>query len=782
MISVITSTWSNEESFPIQDTTLYKSFKFFNPEKNFHHIHFNRGHFHQEESEFNAKYGSESDYLLYKITLLKQRVSEIDSKYIIFCDANDVFCLGNVDYLLDHFDLDNEIIIGHEKNRWPPPETSCEWPSFRNYSAYNIDNNIYLNSGMVLSSLDNYIKLLDSLEKNILNQNVNFRNDQGVFAWHYTSESDPKITLDEENIFTLNTFSRSPEEYSLDGNKLINKVDSSYSCFIHDNGWNHGSPKFSEHFNLSSLLTNHSPPSPTIQALPNISLHSHHNASVAVELNGDIITVIELERFVNLKNASHAFFSPIRVQDVVLGEIYEYLKFKYGFAKYDNFIISEGYKEVPEDWKKQIPANNYIVDERHHAAHAASSFYQSPFEEALIISFDGGSNDGWFNIFHGKKGEDLIPVANHSFDLGSHYHVIGGCCEDIKNYDHLTAAGKVLGLQSYGKIIENWIAPLTEFFKFVPFYHELDERIEKLSNSIGIEFSKIKKLSGDNQYNLARTAQHVFESIFFECTDDLINQFNLPIIITGGCALNIVLNTKVKKSYPHLDVFVAPNSSDCGLTVGSLCNLKKPKKIIDVTYKGVGILDRHLLMEYVNRYMAPEANIESIASDLFNKNILGLVQGDSEHGPRSLGNRSILCSPISPDMKDILNEKVKRREWFRPFAPIVRLEDVSDYFEWEGESRWMNFCPKVKEEWKERLPAITHVDGTARVQTITKEQNPLVYDIITKFKDVSGVGVLVNTSFNVDGKPILSSIKDAFDVFDNTLLDRLYIEGYYFTK
>jgi carbamoyltransferase len=133
-------------------------------------------------------------------------------------------------------------------------------------------------------------------------------------------------------------------------------------------------------------------------------------------------------------------------------------------------------------------------------------------------------------------------------------------------------------------------------------------------------------------------------------------------------------------------------------------------------------------------------------------------------------------------MKDTLNLKVKHREWYRPFAPIVRLEDVSEYFEWEGESRWMNFCPKVKEEYKDKLPSITHIDGTARVQTVTREQNELMYDLLTKFKEKTGVGVLVNTSFNVDGKPILSTYRDAFKIFDETQLDRLYLDGYYFVK
>lgn len=133
-------------------------------------------------------------------------------------------------------------------------------------------------------------------------------------------------------------------------------------------------------------------------------------------------------------------------------------------------------------------------------------------------------------------------------------------------------------------------------------------------------------------------------------------------------------------------------------------------------------------------------------------------------------------------MKDILNAKVKHREWYRPFAPVVRLEDVNKYFQWDKESRWMSFCPQVKEEWKEKLSAITHVDGTARVQTVTKEQNPWLYDLLTEFEKETGVGVLLNTSFNVDGKPILSTVQDAFTILEKTQLDSLIIEQYYFRK
>ena len=162
--------------------------------------------------------------------------------------------------------------------------------------------------------------------------------------------------------------------------------------------------------------------------------------------------------------------------------------------------------------------------------------------------------------------------------------------------------------------------------------------------------------------------------------------------------------------------------------------------------------------------------------------IIGVVRGNSEHGPRALGNRSILCYPIYSEMKDILNKKVKNREWYRPFAPVVRLEDVDKYFDFSGESRWMSFCPTVKKEYSELLTSITHVDGTARIQTVTREQNEWLYNLLTKLSEKTGIGVLLNTSFNVDGKPILSKYSDAIHVFETTQMDGLILNNFYRKK
>ena len=216
-----------------------------------------------------------------------------------------------------------------------------------------------------------------------------------------------------------------------------------------------------------------------------------------------------------------------------------------------------------------------------------------------------------------------------------------------------------------------------------------------------------------------------------------------------------------------------------------LLNQIKPEKPSILTYTGPYLKDRESLGEYIqycSSSISSEVDLEKVADNLIKGKILGLARGRSEHGPRALGNRSILCNPAVKDMKDILNAKVKNREPYRPFAPVVRLEDLNKFFEWELPSEHMNFSPLVKEEWREKLASITHVDNTARVQTVTKDQNIFLYELLSLINEKNGVGVLLNTSFNVAGKPILNSIKDAFELFESTEMDNLLIENTYLEK
>ena len=210
----------------------------------------------------------------------------------------------------------------------------------------------------------------------------------------------------------------------------------------------------------------------------------------------------------------------------------------------------------------------------------------------------------------------------------------------------------------------------------------------------------------------------------------------------------------------------------------------RPEEPIDITYAGLPIMDKYMFQYYFNQssWWKDELNMDEVIDDLAEGKIIGVVRDRGEHGPRALGNRSIICNPSFPEMKDILNAKVKHREWYRPFAPVVRLEDVNKYFEWNRDARWMSYAPIVREEWREKLAAITHVDNTARVQTVTREQNPWLYDLITMFEAKTGIGVILNTSFNVNRMPILSTLKDAFKVYESTEMDTLIIENEYIRK
>jgi carbamoyltransferase len=287
-------------------------------------------------------------------------------------------------------------------------------------------------------------------------------------------------------------------------------------------------------------------------------------------------------------------------------------------------------------------------------------------------------------------------------------------------------------------------------------------------------------LTGQTSWDVAKTSQIAFENVFMEIVNPFLKKYSkLPLLLTGGCALNILLNTKLYYEL-NRDVFIPPNPNDCGIASGMLLLHMKPRQAVDLTYSGIPILDKNTLMMICeNQYNVKPIDTNTILNDLVLGKIIGVVRGNSEHGPRALGNRSIICDPSHPEMKDILNAKVKNREWYRPFAPVCRLEDVSKYFNFSGESRWMSFCPEVRDEWKEKLTSITHVDGTARVQTVTREQNEWLYDLLTEFEKLTGVGVLLNTSFNINGKPLLSTYKDALHVFKNTQMDRLILENYY---
>jgi carbamoyltransferase len=538
--------------------------------------------------------------------------------------------------------------------------------------------------------------------------------------------------------------------------------------------------------------------------MANISLYGSHNAAYVVEENGEILMVLELERFLNYKNSGLAQYKCPKYQDIVFLSkfIPQYIMKKLNIKEFDvcySLNASVIMDNITHELEKNIPAKEYKYPQ-HHESHAAGTFYQSPYKEALIFSFDGGGDDGKFNIYKAHRDtsfELLEKVVNPTFnnihigyDLGFPYMLFAHFLRDINFEDlgtgNLVYSGKLMGLASYGKVIEEWVPHFMDFYKVGSEGHNYQEHINVLGEKIEVKFDTHNRLSEQLAWDIAATNQRAFEECFLEVAKPYMEQYpELPICITGGCGLNIILNTRLKEEFKR-EIFVAPDPNDCGVALGALLHVIKPKEPIDSTYSGTELLDFDLIGNYIQnqpfQFTSHFLDIDSLVDDLIDGKIVGVARGKSEHGPRALGNRSIMCDPSIEKMKDILNDKVKHREWYRPFAPVVRLEDVSKYFEWEGESRWMSFCPRVKDEWKDKLSAITHVDGTARVQTVTREQNPWLYDLLTAFNEKRGIGVLLNTSFNVDGKPILSTIEDAFKIFRQSKMDNLVIENYYFKK
>jgi carbamoyltransferase len=512
--------------------------------------------------------------------------------------------------------------------------------------------------------------------------------------------------------------------------------------------------------------------------LPNLAIAENHNANITLELNGQILEVIELERLLSSKNCAFNFDNPKKEIDIVLEHIYNI----YGFKEYNILFTTEHavrvvkiHELIPHKELKIIP---------HHFSHGSSTFYQSPFEEALVISYDGGGDDGMFNIYHATRnnGLQLIKDYNSSIDMGR-YSFIGMYIEDINGthipkgeyFDFLTHPGKLMAYASLGEVNSSYIDIFRTIYThiyFIPPNHWLPH-YKKHFNQFNLDHLNWK--------DMAATNQKVFEDMFFELTDDFIKKYNLPICLSGGCALNVTLNTKIKEKY-NLPMYVAPNSSDCGLSVGMILDYLKPQTPIDLRYSGILPVDKDKLMQYVNEYNMNTASVLNVYELLTQSNaVVGIIQGRAEHGPRALGNRSFIALATQPGIKDFINQQIKFREWYRPVAPIVRLEDVSTYFEWEGDSPCMNFAPKVREEYKELLKEIMHIDGTARIQTITKLQNPFLYNLLTIMDIKKQIPVIVNTSLNIQGMPLASSYKEALDLFHKLPMAGLYLDGYLLT-
>lgn len=514
-----------------------------------------------------------------------------------------------------------------------------------------------------------------------------------------------------------------------------------------------------------------------------LSIYGSHDGSATFLDRDNQLRILELERFCDIRFAMYSSqydHWTLGTNDKIRREFLSHIKSEIKTDP-DTVIFASLNEQDLKLINEFFPGCKFEKFDGHHASHAYGTYFQSPFKDALVFTVDGGGSDLGMHTttkVYLAKDNTVTEIFKPNLDFGNTYSTIGIPISEVspgKDSEDLgvflSYAGKIMGLCAYGKVIEEWIKPMSDFYTH--------KSLEKLGIEIGLDLS-LNSLEGENSYNLAATSQHVFEKLLLEFILKFFEQYKKNVVLTGGCALNVLFNQKLKEilNAQGFDLYVPPNPNDCGQSLGQYL-YKTREHIEPLVYCGVDILDRGMFNLHLDasRYYTEESSADKIVDMLSEGKIGGIIKGYSEVGPRALGNRSIICDPSFKDMKDVLNAKVKFREWFRPFAPVCREEDKDLYFDNAFASHYMSYAPKVKEEYKDKLPSITHNDGTARLQTVTKSQHELFYDIITSMKNKNKIPVILNTSFNIKGKPILTKLEDAFHVLANTELDFLVIES-----
>ena len=558
----------------------------------------------------------------------------------------------------------------------------------------------------------------------------------------------------------------------------------------------------------------------------------HADASAAIVQDGKVVFGIAEERLNRVKH--YAGFPTMAIQSCLdavgakIGDIDHIAvgqdtdanlaeKVRYAIsnpAKLLNFIRLRKRKQDIRDVRELI-ARNLDCDAQtmrfkvhhleHHIAHIASAYYCSPWEKAAGFSYDGSGD--FVSTMMARCEGNKVDVLDRVFlphSLGSFYTMI---CEFI-GYNKYGDEGKVMGLAPYGR--DTYCNQVRELLMTSSSGFELDlEYFKPLGSNEGMQIKpdgtvalarhfsgRMAELFGrprdpdseitQRDMDLAYAMQHCFEEVFFHLLNELHKRVPLEnIAMAGGCALNSVANGKLFASTPFRHTWIQPAAGDEGLAVGAALH----------TYHAVLRHKRDFVM--MNSYLGPEFSdsriesslnaagvkyqklergpmLDTVSDRIAKGDVVGWFQGRMEWGPRALGNRSILAHPGLPNMKDVLNARIKRREWFRPFAPSILQERQAEFFEHDHPSPFMLHVYKIKSEKREQLCAVNHVDDTGRLQSVSREENPLYYELIQTFERKTGIPVVLNTSFN-ENEPIVCAPEEAISCFQRTKMDALAI-------
>lgn len=520
-----------------------------------------------------------------------------------------------------------------------------------------------------------------------------------------------------------------------------------------------------------------------------LGLHCGHDGSAAVVKNGRLLASVAQERLDRDKKA-HG----------ISVELIDYVLAAAGVAAADVDVLAlsdwnpkfvRGAVEildrdtgaaVPLTWNEIFGDEYRIFEARfrgralpaynigHHVCHAAAAYYTSGFDDALCFTMDSSGGRLQANsLLAAGAGNRLTAAAFPGAMIGLLY---GQFTERIGLGGQAFKAGSLMGLAAYGTVLPvvreqlDKLAAQSFFTEEMAYWRWVDQMWEKLAR----QTASFPHAASDKQpaMDLAASVQAIFEAAILRCLQAVEGDGD-RLCLGGGSFLNCNINTRIVKETRFKHVHLFPACGDDGGSVGAALftahhvfdEPRAPYAAREIAYLGA------------DRPSQP-CDLDEIATELAAGKIVGWFQGRGEVGPRALGNSSLLADPRSPTHRDYINLKIKKREWFRPFAPSVLAECSGDWFDFDGPSPFMLHTAKVKSA---EIPAVTHVDGTARMQTVSRDMNPNYYDLIARFRDLTGMPMLLNTSFNGPGEPIVTRPEDALRFWKTTPIDLMVVDG-----
>lgn len=559
-----------------------------------------------------------------------------------------------------------------------------------------------------------------------------------------------------------------------------------------------------------------------------ISAFFHDSAAALIE-DGVIVSAVQEERFTRVKNDPSFPIQAITwilvANQLSLKDIDYVVFYEKPFVRFERILETQFafapagfrmFREAMPRWIKEklfqrqiitrilqkLPGgkkgwNGQLKFSNHHLSHAASAFYPSPFKEAAILTIDGVGEWATTTVAIGEgKDIDIKHELHFPHSLGLLYSAITA----FLGFKVNSGEYKIMGLAPYGtskfaEIIKRELIHIKPdgSFRLNMDYFAFATDIKMTDNRLSTLLKMQPRPPGgplDQKYkDLAASIQAVTEEIMLKLAQSVAQETGLKYLcLAGGVALNCVANGKILRKGYFEDIWVQPAAGDAGGAAGAALAfyhlaLSKPRHLNRET-QGLFLGPAFDQCEIANQLSALGAQYEVLdeatlikrcSEDLAQELILGWMNGAAEFGPRALGNRSILGDPRPRDAQRTLNLKIKFRESFRPFAPAILAEKASNWFDLDRYSPHMAFTCPVHEDKKAIIPAVTHVDGSARVQTVTQQNNDRFYKLLRQFDELTGCPLLINTSFNVRGEPIVLTPTEAFNCFMNTEMDRLVI-------